>query len=959
MTLAKLLFLQVRNNTNTGIACCFLMLVFAFSSSGQSKLNFGLSQPQDANTLPCSAAKPQQPVRKAKVAIPALLQKIAENEYELQSGWELAEADKITATGQSIFDADFNTSGWYNATVPVTVLTTLVDQGVYPDPYFGLNNLSITDSLCRKDWWYRLQVKLPENSSSKTIWILFNGINYKADIWLNGKVLGRINGAFQRGEFDATKLIDPQGKNILAVHIYPPHNPGIPQEESPSAGQGPNGGQLCLDGPTFISSEGWDWIPGIRDRNIGIWQDVRLRLTDAVTIVDPQVITDLPLPDTTSVAITVKSGIKNHSSKAQQITVTGQIDKVVFSKTFDLKPDEFRTITFSSPEFPQLNLKNPRLWWPNGYGRPELYELKLQAKLDNSLSDRKEVRFGVREFSYELAVAQPENAMWRVEFNPLKAAGKVLFNNIDRRDVGNGTFVPQLAASADPSLLTSINKNSDNPFLTIKVNGIPIFCKGGNWGMDDGMKRVSREKLEPYFKLHLDANFNMVRNWTGESTEEVFYDLCDEYGMLVWNDFWLSTEGYNLNVNDNLLFMANASEVVKRFRNHASIAIWCPRNEGYAPVEIEPKLTELIANEDGTRHYQPNSRNLNLRPSGPWHYLKDPATYYTTIAEGFSTELGTPSVPTAATIRSFMPAEDQWPISDTWFYHDLHDGQKDYIQTIDTKYGKSTNLDDFCKKAQMVNYDSHRAMFESWNSKMWKKTSGMLLWMSHPAWPSMVWQTYSWDYETFGSFFGSKKACEPIHIQINLTDNKVVVVNTTLVSYQKLTAKLELYDLNGKKIFIKSTPISAPSNQLTDCFVAEMPIGLPAVYLLRLSLSQGNKVISLNEYWKSNQEGGRFGEFNQLAEAHLSAKIVKQQDGKVTFVVTNQTKVPAIGIKLNLRDPYTGKIILPANFSEGYFTLLPGEQKQIAADWNSATTKNTEVIGEAYNMKSHSLVMIK
>ena len=937
-----------------------ILLVFSLGANAQNKFNFGLSQPQDKSSLPKSKAVTPTPTRRNKIFIPCVLNRENGNEYLLTSGWEMAEADQVTGASQSLFNPDFDTADWYNATVPGTVLTTLVDQGVYPDPYFGLNNLSIPDSLCRKDWWYRLPVKLPENCFGKSIWLLFNGINYKADVWLNGKLLGRIDGAFQRGEFDATKLMDLHGKNILAVHIYPPHNPGIPHEESSGIGQGPNGGQLCLDGPTFISSEGWDWIPGIRDRNIGIWQDVRLRLTEDITINDPQVITDLPLPDTSVVAITVKAGIKNNSKKSRNVTVTGYIAEIEFSKTVELKPDEFRLVTFYPFEFPQLNLKNPRLWWPNGYGRPELYNLKLQVKLENgNLSDQQECRFGVREFSYEMAVAQPEKTMWRVEFNPVKASGKVMFNNIDLLDVGEKTFLPKLADSADPALLTSIDKNSDNPFLTIKINGVRVFCKGGNWGMDDGMKRVSRERLEPYFKLHRDANFNMIRNWTGESTEKVFYDLCDEYGMLVWNDFWLSTEGYNLNVNDNQLFMANATDVVKRFRNHASIAIWCPRNEGYAPAQLESQLQSLIANEDGTRLYQGNSRNLNLRPSGPWHYMTDPTEYYRKIADGFSTELGTPSVPTASTIRSFMPAEDQWPISDTWYYHDLHSGQKSYIKTLETKYGKSDDLDDFCKKAQLVNYDSHRAMFESWNSKMWKNASGILLWMSHPAWPSMVWQTYSWDYETFGSFFGSKKACEPLHIQMNLHDNKVVVINTTLKNYTQLSATQELFDLKGKKLYYKNIKTKVSANQLTDCFTAELPSGMPAVYLLRLTLSEGSKVLSQNEYWKSNQEGGRFDEFNDLAEIRLTAKVVKQQKDTLIFIVSNAAKSPAIGLKFNLRDPKSGKIILPVNFSDGYFTLLPGEKKRMVVEWNSSELKNPQVIAEGYNLKSQSLFVIK
>jgi len=921
--------------------------------------NYGLSQPQNPSSLPVSKVAPQTSVLKTKTIIIPVPEKVGENEFLLNSGWEMTEADMVTSANQSIFNPDFNTSDWYNATIPGTVLTTLVDQGVYPDPYFGLNNLSIPESLCRKDWWYRLSLTLPQGSAGKTIWLLFNGINYKAEIWLNGKLLGKIAGAFHRGEFDATNLIIPGGRNILAVHIYPPLNPGIPHEESLKTGAGPNGGQLCLDGPTFISSEGWDWIPGIRDRNIGIWQDVRMLLTKAVTIVDPQVITDLPLPDTASAEITIKSGVKNNSNIPQKVTLNVQIENIEISKTIDLIPYELRTITFSSREFPQLNIKNPRLWWPNGYGRPEMYQLKLQANLDGALvSDNKKIRFGIREYSYEMALVQPENKIWRVEFNPLKAGGKVLFNAIDRIELGNGTALPQLSASADPSLFYSINKNSDNPFLVIKVNGVPAFCKGGNWGMDDAMKRVSRERLEPYFKLHREANFNMVRNWTGESTEEVFYDLCDEYGMMVWNDFWLSTEGYNLNINDNQLFMANATEVVRRFRNHPSIAIWCPRNEGYAPLQLEPQLQALIASEDGTRLYQPNSRYLNLRPSGPWQFYSDPADYIKDVG-GFNTEIGIPSVPTGESMLKMMAEEDVWPISDVWAYHDFHDGQKSYCNSIENLYGQSATLEDFCKKAQLINYESHRAMFEAWNSRLWNNVSGVLLWMSHPAWPATDWQIYSWDYETLGSYFGAKKACEPIHIQMNRHDNKVVVINTSLKSYNQLKVLLELFDLHGEKLNSKSINTKVLSNQLTYCFTAEPPSGQNDVYLIRLTLSEGKKILSQNEYWRSNLVAKSFNDFNNLPETYLKTKVLKQDEGVVSFEIMNPSKIPAIGLKLNLRDQENGKAILPAYFSEGYFTMLPGEKRQIEVDWISKNTKNIAVVAEGYNLKQQLLFVTR
>lgn len=213
-------------------------------------------------------------------------------------------------------------------------------------------------------------------------------------------------------------------------------------------------------------------------------------------------------------------------------------------------------------------------------------------------------------------------------------------------------------------------------YMVIKVNGKRIFCKGGNWGMDDAMKRVSREHLEPYFRLHKEANFNMIRNWTGESTEESFYELCDEYGMLVFNDFWLSTQGYNMPVNDDNLFLRNAEDVVVRFRNHPSIAVWNPRNEGFAPVYIEEHLAKMIAEKDGTRYYSPNSTHCNLRPSGPWNYHKNPVDYYRDRAHGFNTEQGSTSIPTEESILAMMDVKDAWPISDVWYYHDLHGGKE-------------------------------------------------------------------------------------------------------------------------------------------------------------------------------------------------------------------------------------------------------------------------------------------
>ena len=448
--------------------------------------NFGLPSPQPEETLPKSSVPVQMPERVAKVEAQTVLCPMADNVWTITSGWEMCEGDKVM------------TEDWYNATVPGTVLRTLVDQGVYPDPYYGLNNLAIPEDLCRKDWWYRCSFDLSEDMLSKeTLELLFNGINYKADVWFNGQKVGNIAGAFIRGRFDITELA--KAENTLAVHIYPPANPGIPHEQSPRSGGGKNGGALCLDGPTFFCSEGWDWMPGVRDRNIGIWQDVQLIATDGVSFGDTQVITDLPLPEVSWADLTVLTSLKNASSSERNVVLEGRIGDVTFTKEVTLPAESETEVCVSSSEMPQLRMQNPKLWMPNGYGDPNLYELELRCLVGSEVSDSQNTRFGVRELSYELTVDAPSAMGVRIEHNPLadNRLGEILDHRMLRDTLG-GLHIPSLAPGIDIRDLDVIPNDGMSPYLIIKVNGVRIFCRGGNWGMDDMMKNVSREHLEPY-----------------------------------------------------------------------------------------------------------------------------------------------------------------------------------------------------------------------------------------------------------------------------------------------------------------------------------------------------------------------------------------------------------------------------------------------------------------------------
>jgi len=944
---------------NLTLLALFLFLGLVLNAQ-ENPRNTGLKQAQPASTYPTTKGEIQKAVRKEKVDQTTRLVASKDNELIITEGWELIEANRIKGPEEAIASSKVDTKAWYNATVPGTVLTTLVEQGVYPDPYWGLNNMVIPDTLCRMDWWYRTEFPLPEKITGKEVWLMLNGINYEANIWLNGTRLGNVKGAFIRGEFEVSGLL--QETNFLAIHIIPPPHPGIPHEQSALTPRGPNGGELCQDGPTFISSEGWDWVPGIRDRNIGIWQDVRLKITGGAKMIDPQVITDLPLPDTTAADLIIKTELECFSKGKYSLEVN--LGDARFTKKLKLKKGSTE-IELTSKEFSQLRMKDPKLWWPNGYGGQHLYSVELKLlNARSELVDQKRVRFGVRELTYEFAVATEKVDFQRINFDPVDAFAKeesALFDNINRKDFKSGIVLPTLHEGIDLSLFEKLE--GDNPYLIIKVNGQPIFCKGGNWGMDDGMKRVSRERLEPYFKLHKDANYTMIRNWTGESTEEVFYELADEYGMLVWNDFWMSTEGYNMPPTDHDLFMANATDVVKRFRNHPSIALWCARNEGYAPKGLDKRLADLVAKEDGSRLYQSNSRYLNLRHSGPWHYIGDINFYFNKNADGFSTEVGTQSFPTVESLEAMMSKEDLWPISDGWYYHDLHTAHWDYRSAIIADYAEAFTVEEFIKKAQMVNYISHRAIFEAWNSKLWDDASGVLLWMTHPAWPAMIWQTYSSDYETYGAYYGAKKACEPIHIQMNNNDRQVIIVNTTLEQLDQVIAKAEVLDENGTVLHQQETKMNIPSNSKASCFKFKKPNAdeLPEVFFIKLTLRDAeNKLLSDNIYWETNKWNERFYRFNLLEKVSLKAKgsykiIGDKVKGKV--MVSNPSSTLALTVKLNLRDAETGNRVLPAYFSDGYFILMPGEVRDVEFECKKRSLPSKfAVSAEGYNVERQTLI---
>ena len=926
----------------------------------QTRGQAGYRAPQDPATMPRSKAPFSTPAARS-VQRQDVLRADGESQWTLAAGWSMIPAPKVNADGKTISQEGFNAREWMSATVPGTVLTTMVDRGFYPDPDYGLNNLAIPETLNKQDYWYRVGFRAPKAIQGRRLTLTFEGINYQALVWMNGRSLGSIKGAFIRGTFDVTDILKPDERNVLAVRVSPPPHPGIPQEQSIKGGPGENGGIMCLDGPTFVATEGWDWIPAVRDRDTGIWQPVTLSASSTVKIGDPQVVTSLPLPDTTRADVVINVPLKNLSDSPVTGTLKASLAEIVVFKQVTLTSGD-NTVRLAPSEFAQLTVQHPRLWWPNGYGKPELYKLHLTFSDGNAESDVKDLRFGIREITYELSLLDSMGHLRRLEYSPtmarLKSETIVDVRHEGMRQIpaadpfpsafppewkeGWKSWVASLMPGGEQSpSIKMLDDTKTSPYLVIKVNGVRIACRGGNWGMDDSRKRVSRERLEPYFRLHRDANLNIIRNWVGQNTEQTFFDLADEYGLMVWNDFWESTQNYNVEAQDPALFLDNARDTILRFRNHPSIVVWCGRNEGVPQPIINEGLIELTRSLDGTRFYFPSSNQINLQNSGPYKYM-DPVLYYTALNHGFSVETGTPSFSTLESFRAWIPKEDEWPISDDWAYHDWHQsGNGDmapFMAQMQAEFGAPVSLEDFERKAQMLDYVDHRAIFEGMNAHLWSPNSGRLLWMTQPAWPSNTWQILNADYDTQSSFYGVKKACEPLHVQLDLSNYNVAVVNTTNNPQTALLLSASVYSLDNKPLFHREEKSDVAADALTDGFRLELAplLSSEGVVLVKLELRNSSaEVVSQNLYWLG-ADNAAYRRLNRLPPASLSATAKTARTGdniRVRIELRNTGTTVSLANKLTLLNVADGSRILPAYYSDNYVSLLPGESREIEIEY--------------------------
>ena len=833
----------------------------------------------------------------------------------LASGWSLQSSARVPEQGGAISLDSFKPSGWYQTDVPATVLAALVKSNVYRHPYFGMNLRSIpgatypigknfsnlpmpADSPFKVPWWYRTSFRLPAGFAGKQIWLHFGGINYRASIWLNGKQIA--------GPERVVGMWRTYDFNVTAEALPGKMN-SLAVEVS---------AQHADDlGITWV-----DWNPAPPDKDMGLWRGVSVTATGPVALRDPQVVTKFDLPKLDVAHLTVRARLQNATDHAVRGVLKGSIGGVSFQQDVELKPHETREVDFLPGRFSQLNFHQPRLWWPWQMGPQNLYHLKMQFETGGEVSDSQEAQFGIREITSEL------NAHGYREY---------------------------------------------------RVNGKPILILGAGWA-PDMMLRFDRKKTEEEIQYVKDMHLNTIR-LEGKIVDNHFFDLCDRYGILVmagWCccDHWEKWKQWK--AEDYTVAAESLRDQIRRVRNHPCMLGWLYGSDKAPPPRVEKIYLKVLAECHWPNPHQSSATAQvttvtgpsGLKMNGPYDWV--PPNYWLLDTKnggafGFSTEIGPgPAVPPVSSLKMMMPEKDLWPINSVWDFH-AGGGEFKTMTTfnnaLNERYGQATGVEDYAEKSQLMTYEGERAMFEGYRRNKFVST-GVIQWMLNTAWPGLIWHLYDYYLRPAGGYFGTKKACEPLHIQYSYDDRSVVVVNSQLQPFQKLEVSAAVYDINLKKEFSKDQTINVAANSSTRVFDVPKLDGLSTTYFLRLTLKDSaGKQVSTNFYWLSTRQDvldwqktkwyytptSGYADFNalkSLPKVRLDIHATSREEGPlhVTRVtVRNPSSHLAFFVHLSVNKGEHGAEVLPVIWQDNYFELMPGEEREIAASYSKRELNGT------------------
>lgn len=832
---------------------------------------------------------------------------------KLNQDWKVRSSAEVNYQGDQVSLIGFNDAEWLDTDIPATVLKVLVDNGVYKDIYKSDNLQKIPTEQFKSSWWYRKEFHT-HITKDENLKLTFDGINYRANIWLNGRKLASadtIEGAYNQLELDVTETIK-NGENAIAIEIIPPER-------------------------TDLTIGFVDWNPWPPDNNMGIWREVHLKRSYQVSVKNTFIQTDVNTGTLDEAFLHISTDLINNSFKKQDITVKIQIEDISISKEFKLNSNESRTVYFHPEDFDELNIKSPRLWWPNNLGDPELYNCRVQVFANSRLSDEEDVRFGIREV---------------------------------------GQY---------------INNDGHKGFT---VNGKKILIKGAGW-VDDLLLSDTEEKVEAQMKYVKHMNLNTVRLEGFWGNSKAIYEKADEYGILLmigWSCHW-EWEGYCgrpetqymcIDTEKDMELQAKGyRDQVLWLRNHPSIFLWVYGSDKLPHPDLERKLNSYLKKADttrpilacckywdfGTTHYNISevSGPTGVKMLGPYAYVTPNYWYLDTTnggAFGFNTETGPgPQVPPVESIKKMLPEESYWPIDEMW---EFHLGRNEfqtldrYLEAFNARYGKSKNLEDFAFRSQLSNYEAIRGMFEAFEINKFKAT-GVIQWMLNSAWPEMFWQLYDWYLMPNGAFYGTKTACQPLNLIYNYADKDIYISNDYNEPKENLTAEIKVFDIQSNLLLDKSLEVNIDalhSKKILD--IPELE-NLSTTYFIDLRLIQSEEEKSRNFYWLSTKEDvpdfkntqwhlTPYIDYADLtgiknmpeAEVVITENFQKNNDKYFgTIHIKNKSDKIAFFIELLIVDDNTGESILPIYMDDNYVSLLPGEERTISAEFtvNNQTAK--------------------
>jgi exo-1,4-beta-D-glucosaminidase len=824
--------------------------------------------------------------------------------------WEIQSHAKVDANGETISTPSFQPRGWYPATVPSTVTAALVANKVYPDPYFGMNlrsfpgvsypigsnfsNLPMPpESPFITPWWYRTEFRVPADYQGKTIWLNFRGLNYRANVWLNGKQIAKSDetaGAWRTWEFDVTRNVQPGKENVLAVQVFSPTE-----------------NDLAI---TFV-----DWNPSPPDKNMGLWREVYLTTSGPVALRHAAVIPDLNSPANDRAALTVTADLRNASDKPVKGTLKGRIEKVAFEQEVELAAGESKEVVFEPEKFSQLNFVSPRVWWPAQMGEQNLYPLEMEFAVDGRISDRSASHFGIR-----------------------KAESKM----------------------------------DDKKHLAFLFNGKAILVRGGGWS-SDMMLRENPQKMEDEIRYTKDMGLNTIR-LEGKLETEEFFELTDRLGMLVmagWCccDHWEHWQ--NWKDADYPIAQESLRDQMRRLRGHPSLLMWLNGSDNPPPPDVEQMYLGVLkqcrwpnpAVSSATQKIAGFTGDSGVKMTGPYEYIAP--SYWLEEKEkrggawGFNTETSPgPAVPPIESLREMLPKEHLWPIDDWWNFHAGGGEFKTidvYRQAQDARYGASQSAEEFAGKSQVMNYEGIRAMFEAFNRNKYQST-GVIQWMLNNAWPSMIWHLYDYYMRPGGGYFGAKIANETLHPMYSYDDRSVWVVSSQYKDAKGLLLTTRVLNLDMTEKFSQKSTLDAAADSTNHVLALPEIVGLTPTYFVVLTLQDGTgKQVGSNFYWLSSKPEtldwekstwymtptGSFADYTALSTLpkvklkSVSRTERKGEDMLTHVTVENPSKSLAFFIRLKLNKGAGGQEVLPVVWEDNYFSLLPGEKREVTAQYRA------------------------